>query len=96
MQKAVNSLRNAQKSVALGHLKLKRQLEDILIKALESLHTLEGTLINVEGAAGNIRVSHLSASVRWGLIVSVQDHEILRVLRCDFEDDFVTSFASAR
>ena len=57
MQKAVNALRNAQKSVALGHLKLKRQLEDLLTKRLESLHTLESTLINVEGAAGNIKVS---------------------------------------
>ena len=42
--------------MALNHLRLRKQLEDLLSKRLGSLGTLESTLISVEASAGDIEV----------------------------------------
>jgi len=55
-QKAAAALRQKHKAVALGHLRIRKQLEDLLSKRLNSLGTLESTLINVEAAAGDIEI----------------------------------------
>ncbi|RDB21152.1 hypothetical protein Hypma_011738 [Hypsizygus marmoreus] len=55
-RKATDALRQKRKPVALSHLRLKKQLEDLLSKRLGSLSTLESTLIRVEAAAGDIEI----------------------------------------
>ncbi|GLB34835.1 putative snf7 [Lyophyllum shimeji] len=54
--KAAAALRQKQKAVALSHLRLKKQLEDLLSKRLGSLDNLESTLLRVEAAAGDIEI----------------------------------------
>ncbi|KIK57660.1 hypothetical protein GYMLUDRAFT_172146 [Collybiopsis luxurians FD-317 M1] len=56
MDKASEALKQKRKSIALGYLRSKKQLEDLLSKRLGSLSNLEGTLIQVEGAAGDIEI----------------------------------------
>jgi hypothetical protein len=62
-EKASSALRRKQKPVALTYLRSKKQLEDLLRKRLGSLELLESTLIRVEGAYGDVEVTHLPASV---------------------------------
>ena len=55
-KKATAALLAKRKSDALGYLKSRKLLEDVLNKRLASLHTLESTFIAVESAAGDIDV----------------------------------------
>lgn len=55
-QKATENLRANRKDVALTHLKMRKQLEDLLRKRLGSLEILQSTLVQVEGAAQDIEV----------------------------------------
>ncbi|KAJ3862385.1 Snf7-domain-containing protein [Lentinula novae-zelandiae] len=55
-QKAGEALKLKRKSIALSYLRSKKQLDDLLIKRLGALSNLEGTLIQVEGAAGDIEI----------------------------------------
>ncbi|KAF5365191.1 hypothetical protein D9758_005328 [Tetrapyrgos nigripes] len=54
--KATDALRLKRKSLALSYLRSRKQLEDLLTKRLGALQNLEGTLISVEGAAGDIEI----------------------------------------
>ncbi|KAG5635861.1 hypothetical protein H0H81_009844 [Sphagnurus paluster] len=54
--KASAALQQKRKTVALSHLRLKKQLEDLLAKRLGSLDNLEATLLRVEAAAGDIEI----------------------------------------
>jgi len=51
--------------MALNHLRLRKQLEDLLSKRLGSLGTLESTLISVEAAAGDIEVFVSTSTPNW-------------------------------
>ena len=51
--------------MALNHLRLRKQLEDLLSKRLSSLGTLESTLISVEAAAGDIEVFVSTSTPNW-------------------------------
>ncbi|KAF5380996.1 hypothetical protein D9615_004079 [Tricholomella constricta] len=54
--KATAALQQKRKPVALSHLRLRKQLEDLLSKRLGSLDNLESTLLRVEAAAGDIEI----------------------------------------
>ncbi|KAG9226159.1 hypothetical protein CCMSSC00406_0005070 [Pleurotus cornucopiae] len=60
--KASTALRANQKPVALSALKSRKQLADILGKRLGSLEVLEGTLLSVEAAAGDVEIMKSYAS----------------------------------
>ncbi|KAF4578879.1 hypothetical protein EYR36_000687 [Pleurotus pulmonarius] len=60
--KASTALRANQKPVALSALKSRKQLADILGKRLGSLGVLEGTLLSVEAAAGDVEIMKSYAS----------------------------------
>ncbi|KAG6851263.1 hypothetical protein H0H93_011699 [Arthromyces matolae] len=55
-QKATAAVRQKHKAVAATHLRLKKELEDLLSKRLGSLSNLESTLLRVEAAAGDIEI----------------------------------------
>ncbi|KAG5647289.1 hypothetical protein DXG03_000826 [Asterophora parasitica] len=55
-QKATLALQQKRKPIALSHLRLRKQLEDLLSKRLGSLDNLEATLLRVEAAAGDIEM----------------------------------------
>lgn len=46
--------------MAMSYLRVRKQLQALLPKRLASLDNLEGTLISVEAAAGDIEVSAFS------------------------------------
>ncbi|KAH0827029.1 NADP-dependent oxidoreductase domain-containing protein [Lanmaoa asiatica] len=50
------ALRQQQKSIALAHLRFKKNLEEVLTKRLGALQNLEATLMSVETAAGDIEI----------------------------------------
>ncbi|KAF9218338.1 hypothetical protein BS17DRAFT_742320 [Gyrodon lividus] len=50
------ALQQQQKSIALAHLRFKKNLEDVLTKRLGALQNLEATLMSVETAAGDIEI----------------------------------------
>lgn len=56
-QKATAALKQKHKPIALTHLRSRKLLEDLLQKRLGSLGVLEGTLMSVEAAAGDVEVS---------------------------------------
>jgi len=58
-EKIQSALRQKRKSIALSYLRSKKQLEDLLTKRLGSLEILQTTLIQVEGAAGDVEVCAL-------------------------------------
>lgn len=60
-KKAADALRQKRKILALGFLRSRKQLEDLLGKRLSSLSTLEGTMVSIETAAGDVQVSSLMA-----------------------------------
>lgn len=49
-------MKQNRKEIALGHLRARRQLEDILVKRSKALENLESTLWTVEHAAGDVEV----------------------------------------
>ncbi|KAG6876967.1 hypothetical protein C0993_011467 [Termitomyces sp. T159_Od127] len=55
-KKATAAVEQKQRIVALSHLRLKKELEDLLSKRLGSLDNLESTLLRVEAAAGDIEI----------------------------------------
>ncbi|KAJ7510064.1 Snf7-domain-containing protein [Mycena galericulata] len=55
-KKASAALQQQHKSVALTYLRSRKQFEDLLRKRAGSLQTLEGTLISVETAAGDVEI----------------------------------------
>ncbi|KAE9399738.1 hypothetical protein BT96DRAFT_919926, partial [Gymnopus androsaceus JB14] len=55
-QKASSALAQNQKPMALSYLRSKKLLDELLSKRLGALANLEGTLIQVEGAAGDIEI----------------------------------------
>ncbi|KAG6867035.1 hypothetical protein C0991_003953 [Blastosporella zonata] len=55
-QKASAAVHQKRKPVALSHLRLRKELEDLLSKRLGSLDNLEATLLRVEAAAGDIEI----------------------------------------
>ena len=55
-EKASSALKQNRKEIALGHLRARRQLEDILVKRSKALENLESTLWTVEHAAGDVEV----------------------------------------
>lgn len=73
-KKASASLLQKRKPLALSYLRSKKQLEDLLTKRLGSLGILESTLIQVEGAAGDVEV-------RCALVLSTQCLLICNALR---------------
>jgi len=56
-KKATLALQQKQKSLALSHLRSRKQLGEVLVKRLASLATLESTMGSIETAAGDLRVS---------------------------------------
>ena len=68
-EKASAALKQNRKEIALGHLRARKQLEDILVKRSKALENLESTLWTVEHAAGDVEV-----------IPSLQDSLDIRVL----------------
>ncbi|KAJ6597081.1 Snf7-domain-containing protein [Mycena vulgaris] len=61
-QKASAALQQKHKPVALTYLRSRKQFEDVLRKRLGSLETLEGTLISVKTAAGDVEIMKLYES----------------------------------
>ena len=55
-EKASSALKQNRKEIALGHLRARKQLEDILVKRSKALENLESTLWTVEHAAGDVEV----------------------------------------
>ncbi|KAJ3763887.1 Snf7-domain-containing protein [Lentinula raphanica] len=55
-EKAGEALKQKRKPLALSYLRSKKQLDQLLTKRLGALANLEGTLIQVEGAAGDIEI----------------------------------------
>ena len=55
-EKASVALKQNRKEIALGHLRARKQLEDILVKRSKALENLESTLWTVENAAGDVEV----------------------------------------
>jgi len=55
-EKASAALKQNRKEIALGHLRARKQLEDILVKRSKALESLESTLWTVEHAAGDVEV----------------------------------------
>ncbi|KAJ3744830.1 Snf7-domain-containing protein [Lentinula detonsa] len=55
-QKASEALKQKRKPLALSYLRSKKLLDELLTKRLGALGNLEGTLIQVEGAAGDIEI----------------------------------------
>ncbi|KAG6833685.1 hypothetical protein H0H87_002881 [Tephrocybe sp. NHM501043] len=55
-QKASAAVQQKRKPIALSHLRLRKELEDLLSKRLGSLDNLEATLLRVEAAAGDIEI----------------------------------------
>lgn len=49
-------MKQNRKEIALGHLRARKQLEDILVKRSKALENLESTLWTVEHAAGDVEV----------------------------------------
>lgn len=58
-KKATAAVQQKQKTVALSHLRLRKELEGLLSKRLGSLDNLESSLLRVETAAGDIEVYHI-------------------------------------
>jgi charged multivesicular body protein 7 len=56
-EKASAALKQNRKEIALGHLRTRKQLEDILVKRSKALENLESTLWTVEHAAGDVEVT---------------------------------------
>ncbi|KIL69882.1 hypothetical protein M378DRAFT_157122 [Amanita muscaria Koide BX008] len=54
--KATEALRFKRKPMALNYLRSRKQLEELSNKRLNSLNTLESTLLSVEAAAGDIEI----------------------------------------
>ncbi|TRM62605.1 hypothetical protein BD626DRAFT_403645 [Schizophyllum amplum] len=54
--KAKDALRLNQKTVASTYLRTRKHLEEVLNRRLGSLTTLEGTMISVEGARGDVEI----------------------------------------
>ncbi|OSX65335.1 hypothetical protein POSPLADRAFT_1135526 [Postia placenta MAD-698-R-SB12] len=50
------ALRHKRKEVAMSHLRARKQLEDLLGKRLNSLDTLQSTLLRVEASAGDVEI----------------------------------------
>lgn len=61
-RKATAALLAKRKPNALGYLKSRKLLEDVLNKRLASLHILESTFIAVETAAGDVGVREFTFS----------------------------------
>ncbi|KAJ4487765.1 Snf7-domain-containing protein [Lentinula aciculospora] len=55
-EKAGEALKQKRKPIALSYLRSKKELNELLTKRLGTLGNLEGTLIQVEGAAGDIEI----------------------------------------
>lgn len=55
-EKASSALKQNRKEIALGHLRARKQLEDILVKRSKALENLESTLWTVEHATGDVEV----------------------------------------
>lgn len=55
-KKATAAVQQKHKTVALSHLRLRKELEDLLSKRLGSLDNLESTLLRVKASAGDIEV----------------------------------------
>ncbi|THU96334.1 Snf7-domain-containing protein [Dendrothele bispora CBS 962.96] len=53
---ASEALRQKRKGLAMSYLRSRKQLEDLLTKRLGALDNLEGTLIRVEAAAGDVEI----------------------------------------
>ncbi|TCD63618.1 hypothetical protein EIP91_005169 [Steccherinum ochraceum] len=51
-----DALRAKRKEIALNHLRMRKQLESLLQKRLNSLETLQSTLLRVEAAAGDVEI----------------------------------------
>ncbi|KIK98727.1 hypothetical protein PAXRUDRAFT_133647 [Paxillus rubicundulus Ve08.2h10] len=50
------ALKQQQKSIALAHLRFRKNLEEVLTKRLGALQNLEATLMSVETAAGDLEI----------------------------------------
>jgi hypothetical protein len=96
-QKATLAIRAKRQQVALSHLKLRKQLEGLLVKRLSSLETLEDTLVRVDAAAGDIAVRRLALLKNHPLsnIIYKLDTEILQIVRDDTPNDSITPVATA-
>lgn len=54
--KAQEALRRGQKDIALSHLRSRKMFDELLLKRLGSLEVVQGVLVKVEMAAGDIEV----------------------------------------
>ncbi|KAF9647530.1 hypothetical protein BDM02DRAFT_3098000, partial [Thelephora ganbajun] len=61
-RKACSTLKRNRREIALGHLRARKRLEDILVKRSEVLECLESTLWTVEHAAGDVEIMKLYES----------------------------------
>jgi hypothetical protein len=90
MQKATLAIRAKRQQVALSHLKMKKQLEGLLVKRLSSLETLEDTLVRVDAAAGDIAVCWFTLiNLLLSNIIYNLDTEILQIVCDDTPNDSV-------
>ncbi|PCH37990.1 hypothetical protein WOLCODRAFT_96248 [Wolfiporia cocos MD-104 SS10] len=55
-EQITTALRQKRKEVALSQLRMRKQLEDLLTKRLNSLDTLQSTLLRVEASAGDVEI----------------------------------------
>ena len=56
-EKASIALKHNRKEIALGNLRARKKLEDILVSRSKALENLESTLWTVEHAAGDVEVT---------------------------------------
>ncbi|KAG8217873.1 Snf7-domain-containing protein [Butyriboletus roseoflavus] len=90
------ALRQQQKSIALGHLRFKKSLEDVLTKRLGALQNLEATLISVETAAGDIEIMQ-TYEKSTATLQAILSHPSLRRERIDeMMDALAAANADAR
>ncbi|KAL1757172.1 Snf7-domain-containing protein [Schizophyllum commune] len=75
--KAKDALRKGQKTVATTYLRTKKHLEEVLNRRLGSLTTLEGTLISVESARGDVEIMK-SYSLSTATLRSILSHPSLQ------------------
>ena len=69
-EKVSFALKHNRKEIALGYLRARKQLENILVKRSKALENLESTLWTVEHAAGDVEVilHHPNFFDAWALI----------------------------
>ncbi|KAF8643888.1 hypothetical protein AX16_008904 [Volvariella volvacea WC 439] len=74
---ASEALRQQRKPIALNHIRIRKQYQDILATRLKSLENLEATMLSIESAASNIEIMKTYASST-ATLKAVLSHPLLQ------------------